>query len=487
MTRFRIAALLFFLLIIAGLASYASSQDDAQLRRIREGIQAKLNEMQRAHGFPGATAAFVLPDGRRGSVATGVADLEAKRSMAPGDLMLAGSIGKTFVAAVMMQLAQEGKVSLDDKIARWFKSDPWFTQLPNANEITVRMLLQHSSGIGNHADNENFFRALAAQPDRVWKPEDLVVYVLKKKPLFQAGKGFAYSDTNYILVGMIIERVTGSTLYAEVTRRFLTPLKLAHTIPQEGRVISGVVKGYSEFPIIPHPGGAMIVNGKFTINPQVEWAGGGFASNSEDLARWATALFSGNLLSKPYFDQMLSGVATGEIDFYGLGVEIGEGRWGKVYGHDGLFPGYVSAMSYFPEHRVAVAIQFNTDREKQLGRDPTAYIDDFMKIIVGELTGTKVIDPAVQPSITVDPKILDTYVGKYEIEPGMALTVTRDGNRLMVQASGQSKGEVHAKSETEFFTRGVDAQIKFVKDGLGNVSGLVISQSGRNVPARKIK
>src|SRR6185503_15330380 len=387
-----------------------------------------------------------------------VSDLKTKRPMAPDDLLLAGSIGKTFVAAVMIQLAQEGKVNLDDKIERWFKTEPWFARLPNAKDITIRMLLQHTSGISNHVESESFFKAISAQPDRVWKPEELVAFVLNKKPRFAAGKGFAYTDTNYILVGMIIERVTGTTLYAEVTRRFLTPLKLAHIVPQQGRIIPGVVNGYSSFPMVPHPGGSMLVDGKFTINPQVEWAGGGFASTAEDLARWAHALFAGNLISKPYLDQMLTGIATGEIDSYGLGVDIGEGRWGKVYGHDGLFPGYISAMAYFPQHRVAVAIQFNTDREKELGRDTTGYLDEFMKIIVGELTGKKFADPADQQAITVDPKIFDSYVGKYEVAPGVILIVTREGDRLMAQATGQSKGELLPSSETEYFSRRVEVQ-----------------------------
>lgn len=320
---------------------------DAQLKTISELVQARLDQLLAAKGFPGATVGFVLPDGRSGSVSTGVSDLTTKRALVPDDLMLAGSIGKTFVAATMLQLASEGKVNLDDKIDRWFKTEPWFPKLANSNNITVRMLLNHSSGIPNHADDEKFFKALAANPDRTWKPEDALAFVLGKKALFKAGKSFSYADTNYTLVGMIIERVTGQTLFDEVTRRFLKPLKLDRTIPQEGRVIPGLVNGYSSFTNLAGPLGAMIVAGKLTINPQAEWAGGGFASTAKDLAPWAKALYEGGLIKQPYFDQMLAGIDTGEIDKYGLGVEIGAGRWGKVLGHDGLFPGYVSAVQYF--------------------------------------------------------------------------------------------------------------------------------------------
>jgi len=467
----------------AGVAAYTS---DAQLKAIRDQVQIKLDQFRVARGFPGATIGFVLPDGRSAAVSTGVSDLAIKRPLVPTDLMLAGSIGKTFVAATMLQLASEGKVNLDDKIDHWFKTEPWFPKLPNATTITVRMLLNHSSGIPNHADDEKFFKALAANPDRTWKPEDVLAFVLGKKALFAAGKSFLYADTNYTLVGMIIERVTGNTLYAEVTRRFLKPLKLDHTIPQEGRVIPGVVNGYSSFTNLAGPQGAMIVDGKFTVNPQAEWAGGGFASTAEDLARWAKALYEGGLIKQPYFDQMLAGIDTGEIDKYGLGVEIGEGRWGKVLGHDGLFPGYASAMQYFPQYKTAVAIQFNTDREKQIP-DVNGCLDEVMKIIVGELTGKKFDEPKDRKAVAVDPKIYDNYAGRYELERGLVLSVRREGEHLMVQVKGQAAAEIFPASETEYFSRRIDVQIKFVKNEQGQVTSLIIVQNGRNIPAKKIK
>ena len=463
-----------------------TNTSDAQVKAIRDQVQVKLDQFRVAKGFPGGTIGFVLPDGRSGAVSTGVSDLTTKRALAPDDLMLAGSIGKTFVAATMLQLAAEGKVNLDDKIDHWFKAEPWFPKLANSNDITVRMLLNHSSGVPNHADDEKFFKSLTANPDRTWKPEDALAFVLGKKPLFAAGKGFSYSDTNYTLVGMVIERVAGQTLFDEVTRRFLKPLKLDHTLPQQGRVIPGLVNGYSSFTNLAGPQGAMIIGGKFTINPQAEWAGGGFASTAEDLARWAKVLYEVGLIKQPYFDQMLNGIDTGETDKYGLGVEIAEGRWGKALGHDGFFPGYVSAMQYFPQYKVAVAIQINTDREKQLP-DLNVCIDEVMKIIVGELTGQKFAEPKDRKAVAVDPKIYDSYAGRYEIEPGYALTVRRDGSRLLVQAPQQAAVEVFPASEIEYFSRGSDTQIKFVKDEHGQVTGLVIVKNGRNHPARKIK
>jgi D-alanyl-D-alanine carboxypeptidase len=358
---------------------------DKQVERILRGVQALMDKLRAAAGFPGATVGFVLPGGRAASVSTGLSDVESARPLAPDDMMLAGSVGKTFVAALTLQLAQEGRLELDGKVERWLGGEPWFRRLPNAGEITLRTLLNHTSGIPNHVEDERFFKALVANPDPPCKPEELIAYVLDRKPLFHVGKGYSYADTNYILVGMIVEKVSGRPLYDEVTRRFLKPFKLVHTVPQEGRVMPGVVNGYTSLAEVAGPQSRIIVGGKFTFNPQCEWAGGGFASTAEDLARWAAALYGGEVLKKPYLAQMLETVGTDEGGRYGLGVDIGGGKWGTVYGHDGLFPGYVSAMEYFPRYRVAVAIQFNTDFPDRIKKDPGEYIDDIMQIITGEL------------------------------------------------------------------------------------------------------
>jgi D-alanyl-D-alanine carboxypeptidase len=266
--------------------------DTAALKRISEFARSRLEQLRANEGFPGVNFAFVLPDGAGASVSVGLSDIVSQRPLVSTDLMLAGSVGKTFVAATMLQLAQEGKVNLDDKIERWFKDDAWFKRLPNATSVTIRMLLNHSSGIPNQ-DFTTLLKAVLANPERSWKPEELIAFILGKEPLFAAGEDHAYTETNYLMAGMIIERITGQTLYREVTRRFLKPLNLAHTIPQEGRVIPGLINGYTSEAAIAGPKGAMIVDGKLIFNPQFEWAGGGFASTAEDLAHWAKALYEG--------------------------------------------------------------------------------------------------------------------------------------------------------------------------------------------------
>lgn len=382
---YKAVALLFLCIALLPESSLAQSARPSA-RELREKVEEKLVELHSAAEFPGATVGVVLPDGKSFSVSAGLADVERKAPMNPSDRMPSGSIGKTYVAAVMLQLVEEGKASLDDKIERWFGRDAWFARLPNAKDITLRMLMNHTSGISEHVLMKEFIARLREDPDKVWAPEELVAYVLDSKPLFPAGEGWSYADTNYILVGMIIERVTKNTYYNEVRRRIIRRLDLDDTIPSNTRFMPGVITGYSR------PGspfgfeGRVIIDGKFIINPQCEWTGGGLVSTSKDLARWARALYEGRVLSKASLDEMLSGVEakTGRGDKYGLGVQIRQSEWGVTYGHGGWFPGYLSEMEYFPEHRIAIAVQFNTDAGRSIKKGLRQYIADFARIVIGE-------------------------------------------------------------------------------------------------------
>jgi D-alanyl-D-alanine carboxypeptidase len=359
---------------------------DKDLESIRQSVKARLDELRAGAEFPGATVGFVLPDGRSASVSTGLADVENNIALKPQDRMLAGSIGKTYVAAVTLQLVQEGKLDLDEKIERWFGREPWFNRLANAKDITVRMLMNHTSGLVEYYPLKDCMKTLKEIPDKVWQHAELIECALDSKPLFPAGQGWSYADTNYILVGMIVERITKKSLYDEVDRRILKPLALAQTVPSDKRTIPGVITGYSR------PGspfgfeGRVIIDGKFVANPQFEWAGGGFASTAEDLARWAKFLYEGKVLKKPYLDQMLAAVEakTGRGDKYGLGVQVRQSDWGISYGHGGWFPGYLSEMEYFPQYRIAIAIQFNTDAGRKLKKGLRAYIADVARIVMGE-------------------------------------------------------------------------------------------------------
>jgi D-alanyl-D-alanine carboxypeptidase len=297
---------------------FASPVDETRLRQLEQHFQAGLDDICSKYELPGMTAAYALPDDRVVAFASGLADRESGAKMTLDTRMPAGSVGKTFVAATVIGLAHDGKLSLDDKIQDLLGDEPWFNDLPNAREITIRHLLMHRGGLTDHVYDPEWLGAaqkmvgsLDTDPDHYFKPAELVQYILKREPLFPAGQGFNYTDTGYILLGLIIERAGGTTYYDQVRQRFLEPLELKLTEPADRRDIQHLAAGY----LSPkNPFGLpekITVDGKLRYNPATEWTGGGLVSNPQDLVRWAKALYEGRALQKPYVDEL---VATDPLD-----------------------------------------------------------------------------------------------------------------------------------------------------------------------------
>jgi D-alanyl-D-alanine carboxypeptidase len=362
------------------------------LPRILRTLQTHLDQSRMTAKFPGAQIGFTwidseasgaLPRYYSGSVASGLSDIEHSVPLRTSDRLLAGSIGKTFVAAAALLLAEQGKLNLDEKISTWLGSESWFSRLPNGPGITVRMLLNHSSGITNHVDVPAFQRAMLKSASRDIDYSELIGYVLNKKPLFPPGQGHNYTDTNYILAGMIIEKVSGKTLYGLIDELILKPHKLERTSPSNALVLQDVSNGYLS-------GKPVIVKGRFTINPQWEWAGGGFASTAEDLSRWAAMLYGGEILKQRSLDEMFNSTTTGEGANYGLGVMMTNSNWGRAYGHDGEFPGYLSEMRYYPKFHLAIAVMVNSDETPEVNRFVASAVDDFAGDIIKEFIGREV-------------------------------------------------------------------------------------------------
>lgn len=348
-------------------------------------FQPYLDSVHAAGRFAGATLGVAFADGSVCGLATGWNDTTAKTRMRPTDLLLSGSVGKTYVAAVALQLVGEGRLRLDEKISTHLGRDPWFNRLPNAPDITVRMLMNHTSGLVRYELNERFLRDLTANPDKVWTPEERIAYLLDAQPPFRAGEGWNYSDTNYIVLGLIIERITGRPLNDEIRRRVLEPLNLTGTRPSDRREIPGLAQGYAG-PNNPFGGfDAMIVNGRFAVNPQFEWAGGGYASTADDLARWMKLLFEGRAYPDSLVRQAIDGREArqlGQGARYGLAAIIRDTPLGTTYGHSGYMPGYQTEARYFPAQKLAVAFQFNSSAPGTLGRSPAAIVNEIARRVI---------------------------------------------------------------------------------------------------------
>ena len=340
-------------------------------------VDAYVREWHAQTSVPGVSIGIVLKDGTVLTSVAGVADRTTKTPLTPDGLMLAGSTGKTFFAALALQLIESGRLDLEAPISKYLGDRPWFPRLPNASSITVRHLMTHTSGLVRYEMNPKFTADLRAQPDKVWSPEEEVAYLLDATPPFPAGQGWDYSDTNYIVLGMIMEKVTGTKAYDEIRTRFLTPLKLGGVVPQVSRQIPKLVSGYAGANDPLGFADEMMVNGRLIINPQFEWAGGGFATSAGDLARWGHALYgaSSGTSAAPITEAMRGRMINAAVAArlgpqvsYGLGVIIRPTTpVGPVWGHSGFFPGYQSELVYAVDRGITVAVQINTSAPRSTG------------------------------------------------------------------------------------------------------------------------
>lgn len=362
----------------------AGGQNQHALTTLEAAVQKDLDNLRNQIGFPGATAAYFLPDGRIVEFATGEADPARNISMSRDSRIMSGSIGKTFVAALALALANEGKLDLDDRISRWLGDEPWFERLSNGDSITLRQLLNHTSGIPDYVYSSRFAEAsstLFADPDKHPGPLDLIHYSLDEPALFKPGTEYLYSDTDYLLAGLVLEKAGGEDYYQAIIKRFLYPHQLTRTAPSSGRYHPGLVQGHTAPDnLFNLPGGLSLDAGVWKLDPGFEWTGGGLVTNVRDLVRWASLLYSGRAMEGDYLDQLLAPPPAGVVyvdyllapprtdaekangrGYYGLAVSVsGEGDR-LNYGHSGWFPGYLSTVAYYPGSGIAVAFQMNTD------------------------------------------------------------------------------------------------------------------------------
>ncbi|HVH13820.1 MAG TPA: serine hydrolase domain-containing protein, partial [Longimicrobium sp.] len=342
-------------------------------------LQAMLDSVHAAGSFPGGVAGFALADGSSFALAVGQSDTVRDRAMHADDRLLLGSAGKTYFAALALQLVSEGRLGLDEPIARYLGREPWFDRLPNARNITVRMLMNHTSGLVRYELNPRFLADLTASPGKTWTGEERLTYLFDAQPPFAAGQGWDYSDTNYIVLGMILERITGTPAYDEIRRRFLAPLRLEQTVPSDRSRINGLAQGYAG-PENPFGGAdAMLVGDSMVINPQFEWAGGGWAASAADLARWARAWYEGRAFDRALVEQAVQGVAAPQLGTdvrYGLGVIVRPTPLGTSWGHSGFMPGYRTEMRYWPGHGVAITRLTNTTAPRTPGHAPGAFVNE---------------------------------------------------------------------------------------------------------------
>ena len=297
-----------------------------------------------AAGVPGILARVQDPHRAPRSYTAGVGDLATGAALRPAAQFRIGSITKTFVATVVLQLVGEGRLRLDEPVARHLPG-----LLAGGDRITVRQLLNHTSGLPDYAGDPELFAGIVE--NRVWEPRELVALAQKHPQLFPPGSAWSYSNTNYIVAGRLVEAVTGRPLGRELDRRIFTPLRLDHTsFPARTAHLTGYhAHGYlSPEPVPTVDGPRLDVTG---YNPSHAWAAGAIVSNAVDLSTFFRTLLEGRLLSPRLLREMQTTVAQDPTDpastfRYGLGLERINDPCGANWGHRGSIYGYQSTASW---------------------------------------------------------------------------------------------------------------------------------------------
>jgi D-alanyl-D-alanine carboxypeptidase len=315
-------------------------------------------------GVPGVT---VTAKDRHGtwSATAGVGNLKTGKPRSADDRYRVGSITKTFVATVLLQLEAEGRLSLDDTV------DKWLPGVVRGNghdggRVTLRQLLNHTSGIYNYTADEEFGRTYFLKDGffehryDTKKPEELIALAMTHKPDFEPGTSWNYSNTNYVLAGMVIEKATGRPYGDEIRERIIKPLHLTATSVPGTRVTVPQPSSRAYSKLAETTTGPTYDVTK--INPSLAYAAGEMISNSTDLNRFYTALLRGKLLPREQLTEMTTTVPLDEANAYGLGLVKTKLTCGvTVWGHSGGIHGSLSEALTTKDGRHSVAFNFNGD------------------------------------------------------------------------------------------------------------------------------
>ncbi len=323
-------------------------------------------------GYPGVLAK-IHNGGKTWSYAAGIADLRTKKPMKTDFRFRIGSVTKTFIATVLLQLAGENRLNLDDSIEKWL---PGVIQGNgyDSNQITIRQILNHTSGIAEYSRSKDFD---IKDTKKSYTAEEFVKMGVSLPPDFAPGKGWSYSNTGYVLLGILIEKVTGNSYAEEVENRIIEPLELSNTfLPGNSTVIPGTkhARGYEEYD------GASELKDVTYSNPGS--SDGDLISTADDLNKFFSYLLSGKLLKEQQLKQMLTTVPTGieGIDGYGLGIyETKFPNHVSIWGHTGGVPGFSTLAGGTLGGKHTLAINLN-------GHKANGGSDPFKNILLAEFS-----------------------------------------------------------------------------------------------------
>jgi CubicO group peptidase (beta-lactamase class C family) len=428
---------------------------------IAQDIESKVDEYVNAYMKMGrfSGSIFIAQNGNvLVSKGYGMANYEHDVPNTPQTKFRLGSITKQFTSMAIMQLQEKGMLNVDDAVSKYI---PDYSE--TGKKITIYHLLTHTSGIPNFTSFPDYVTTMM-----IPSPVEKIVERFKDKPLeFEPGEKFSYSNSGYVLLGYIIEKVTGASYEKYIQENIFQPLNMKDTgYDHYTTLLKHRAAGYD----LTDDGPA---NADY-IDMTIPHAAGALYSTVEDLYTWDRALYTEKLVSK----SSLNKIFTPFKNNYGYGWGITTLFNRTCTRHGGGINGFRSDIIRFVDDDACVIVLSNIDSApvNRIGTDLAAI-----------LFGEKYELPREKKAISVEPEILDTYVGEYEVSPEFHIYITKENGQLYAAAPGHTKAKMYAESETEFFLRIADVAFTFVINEQGEITQLILHMDGEDSPAKKIK
>ncbi|AUG58953.1 serine hydrolase [Acetivibrio saccincola] len=411
-----------------------------------------LSAMEKNRGFNGAVL-IAKDDEILFTKGYGYSDIENNIKHTSKTKFAIGELTKTFTAMAVMQLHEKKLLNIEDKISKYIPD------MAYGDNITIKHLITHTSGIVNYTD---IIGMIEIEPEKLNK--EIIIDLIKNyPPIFEPGTDWQYNNSGYVLLGHIIEEVSGLTLEEYFKENIFKPLKMNDTGVYSESDIKDLAKGYFGFlELKPLEDNETII--------KTTYASGYMYSTVEDLFKWDLALKTDKLVKQETLD-MIFDVHVKDDFFpggFGLGWFIFKSEdFGDIIYHPGTINGFTCYMSRYVDENYTIIVAINKDNYNY---------DAVAEVLFRILNKKNYQMPAEIKEIKPDPEVLEKYTGLYEHSSGANIAITKSENQLYAQLPGQDKAEIYPMSETEFFYKVIEAYITFTKDDTGNITGLQFKQ-----------
>jgi CubicO group peptidase (beta-lactamase class C family) len=429
---------------------------------IAQPTSQKLNELVEAYAKLGKFNGSILVSHKDTILLEkgyGFQDVQTKTPNTAYTIYQIGSVTKQFTSAIILKLVELKKMSLEDKLNKYY---PGF---PHGDSITIENLLTHTSGIYNYTNDENFMKTEAIKPSN----EKNMLALFEHKPLdFPPGTSWSYSNSGYALLGYIIQKVTGIPYEKEVRKYIFSPLKM-NSSGFDFTHLSNDNKATGYWALSESNTATAGI-----VDSSVAYSAGSIYSTIGDLYKWHRGLLRGDIIKKSSLEKSF----TPFKNKYGYGWSIDSIYNKRRVSHGGGIFGFISNITLLPEDDICIVVLTNTGNSN---------FTDMITKVADIIYQKPYTLPQERKSIKVSEEILKKYTGEYSVSPQFTITIVLEDGHLIAKPSGQPQSELFAEKENYFFLKDAEIDVEFTSNEKGEVDKLVIHQKGQNVPAKKVK